>query len=214
MTTLGIMMDRIADELARSDLTTEIGGAIRSAINHYAGQRWWFNEVADYSFTTSSSLEVYPVPADFEHLVIMQTIIGGQRVPCDAQTYDTIRRWQTNMVFGQPTDFAIYNQQLVVYPIPNGPYVEVLSYIQSVSTLTTTTCTNAFMTYGEELIRNRARADIQVNFLRDAAMTAEMQQMASTGLPFMSHRERMAYQSLRARHTSRTATGRARTIAW
>jgi hypothetical protein len=214
MTTLGIMMDRIADELARADLTSQISDAIRSAINYYAGEHWFFNEVADFSFTTSSSLEIYPVPDDFERLVIMQTIIGGQRVPCDYQTYDTIRRWQTNLVFGQPTDFSIYNRDLVVYPIPNGPFVEVLSYIQTVSTLTSTACTNAFMTYGEELIRNRARADIQVNFLRDGAMTAEMQQMAASGLPFISHRERMAYQSLRARHVSRTVVGRARVIAW
>ena len=207
-------MDRIADELARSDLTSQIGDAIRSAVNYYAGEHWWFHEFADSTVTTSTSLEAYPLPADFEHLVTFQVIIGAQRIPCDPQTYDTIRRWQTNLVFGQPTDYAIYNQQLVLYPIPNSAYLTVMSYIQTVSTLTTTTCTNAFMTYGEELIRNRARADVQVNFLRDALMTQEMSQMSAQGLPFISHRERMAYGSLKARHHRKTATGYARTIAW
>ena len=211
MTTLGIMIDRIADELSRTDLNTQIGAAVRSAVNHYAGEPWWFAEYMDLTATTSTSLEFYPLPADFEHLETFQVVIGAQRIPCDPQAYDTIRRWQTNLVFGQPTDYAIYNQQLILYPIPNAAYVTIMSYLQTVSTLTTTTCTNAMMTYGEELIRNRARADIQVNFLRDEAASAELAQL---GGGFTSQRERMAYESLRARHVRRTATGHARVIAW
>ncbi|CAB4192534.1 hypothetical protein UFOVP1244_36 [uncultured Caudovirales phage] len=211
MTTLGDMIDRIADELSRDDLRTQTADAIRSAVNHYGGEPWWFNEVAAYTITTTPLTELYPLPADFEHVENYNVIIGGNMIGIDQQAYDTISTWQTNNIFGQPTDFAIFQEKLDLYPIPNEAFVTVLSYIATVSTLTSTACTNAMMTYGEELIRSRARSDVRINFLRDEGDTSEYLALASTGEDFYSRRERSAYRSLRARSTRRVSDGKVRT---
>ena len=54
MATLGTMKTRIANELARADLTSELAGAITSAIAHYERRRWWFLE-SESTFTTTPS---------------------------------------------------------------------------------------------------------------------------------------------------------------
>jgi len=210
MTTLGDMIDRIADELSRDDLRTQTADAIRSAVSHYAGEPWWFNEIAAYTITTTPSVELYPLPVDFEHLENYNVIVGGNFVGLDHQAYDTISTWQTGNIFGQPTDFAVFQEQLNLYPIPNESFVTILSYIATVSTLTSTQCTNSMMTYGEELIRSRARSDVRINFLRDEGDTSEYMTMLSTGEDFYSRRERSAYKSLRSRSTRRVSDGKIR----
>lgn len=214
MTTLGIMVDRIADELSRDELKTQTEDAIRSAVNNYAGDRWWFNEVAALTITLTPAVEFYPLPDDFEEVDAFSVLIGGNLLDIDERSFNTINTWQTNNVVGQPTDFAIYGNQLDIFPIPNDTFLTVLSYVQSVSTLTTTTCTNAFMTYGEELIRSRARADIQINFLRDEGVTSEYLLMLQAGFTFYSLRERVAYQNLKSRSTRRIATNRIRQVSF
>lgn len=210
MTTLGVMEDRIADELARSDLATQIRDAIRSAVNHYAGERWWFNENPAFTLTTSSSLEFYALPTNFERDDYLSIIIGGNALDLDRQSYDTIQKWQTNNIFGQPTDYAVYAEQLWFYPIPIDAYTVIMSHVGTVSTLSSTLDTNTMMTYGEELIRSRARADIQINFLRDEVMTGEYMSIAQGGEGYYSQRERAAYISLRGRTVRRTTSSKIR----
>lgn len=209
------MVDRIADELARADLKSQTEDAIRSAVNHYAGEVWWFNQDGSLSITLTSSVDTYTLTANFEKAIQFTLKLSG---PIDLditlQNYDDITSWQSGTAYGQPTDYAIYNNTVVLFPCPNASLDTILTYITTVSTLTTTTCTNSFMTYGEELIRSRARADIMINFLRDEAATAEYLVMLQSGFPFYTHRERVAYGSLRARATRRLATGRLRGSDW
>lgn len=216
MTTLGDMAGRISDELARSDLESpQTYDAIRSAINHYAGERWWFNESLSFTICVSTATDSYSLPANFERADELNLILSGPLIlPIEQQAFDTISQWQTGLVTGQPTDFAIYQETIIYFPAPDANYTTLLSYVTSVSTLTGTTSTNAFMTYGEELIRSRARADIQINFLRDEGATTEYMIMLQSGLPFYSHRERVAYSSLRAKATRRLTTGRIQGSGW
>lgn len=215
MTTLGTMVDRIADEIARADLKTQTEDAIRSAINNYAGERWWFNESVSYTICLSSSADTYPLPDNFERVDEYNLILTGPTIlQIDQQTFQTISDWQTGAAYGQPTDFCIYESSIILFPIPETSYFTMLSYVTTVSTLTFTTCTNAFMTYGEELIRSRARADILINFLRDEGTTAEYLSIMQSGLPFYSHRERIAYSTMRMRANRRLTTGRLRGSDW
>lgn len=215
MSTLGEMVDRIADEIARSDLRPQTEAAIRSAVNHYAGERWWFNESVSFTICVSSGSDTYALPDNFERLDEYNLLLSGPLVlQIDQQTFQTISDWQTGTTVGQPTDFCIYENSLIVFPAPDTDYTTILSYVASVSTLTFTSCTNAFMTYGEEMIRSRARADIMINFLRDEGATAEYLAMLQTGLPFYSHRERSAYGVMRFRANHRLTTGRLRGSNW
>ena len=50
--TLGHMKERIADELMRADLETQIELAISEAIRHHQTKRYYFNETRDITFQT------------------------------------------------------------------------------------------------------------------------------------------------------------------
>lgn len=212
MTTLGTMATRIADELARSDLLTQTYDAIRSACDHYASERWWFNEVVALTLTTTSSVDFYALPTNFEHIDCYSIYIGNSLLDIDQQHFDTINYWQTGNTIGQPTDFALYGGGVVLYPMPDQQYMTILSYVKTPTALVNAIDSNEFMTFGEELIRSRARADIQINFLRDEGMTAEYMVMAQSAQPFYSHRERSAYDSLRRRSVRHVTTGKIRPV--
>ena len=44
MSTFGIMIDRIEDEILRTDINSNVQSAIKSAIQHYESHRFWFTE--------------------------------------------------------------------------------------------------------------------------------------------------------------------------
>ena len=56
MATLGEIHDRIADDLNRTDLTSQIILAINRAIQHYETRRFWFTENV-WSFSCSSATD-------------------------------------------------------------------------------------------------------------------------------------------------------------
>lgn len=207
--TLGNMQDRIADELARTDLASQILLEIQSAVNHYAGERWWFAEVHSQTLTLTSSVEEYALPADMAGLDDMQLYYSSDFLELDRRDYKTIREWQSGNTYGPPTDYAIYADSVVVFPIPLESLNLMLSYHQELASLSATTDTNVWMTYGEELIRARARAAVQINYLRDEGATAEymaMGQLDPSG-GFLSRREMAAYRSLKKRSGKRISQG-------
>lgn len=210
--TLGDMVSRIGDELVRTDLDSQITAAISSAVQHYRGERWWFTEVRDKTLSLTNSLEFYPLFDDFAELDQFRIIIGRNFIPMDQQHYDTIQTWQTNNIFGQPTDFAIYDGMVFLYPIPSQPYSTLMSYVKEVPLPSMAADTNEFFTYGEELIRSRARSDIMLNVLRDDGALQEYMMMGAE--PFYSRREAIAYHALRGRSERRTSGARIRGVAW
>jgi len=61
-----------------------------------------------------------------------------------------------------------------LYPVPNGAFPLILSYVRSLTTLSADGDTNAWMTHGEELIRLRAKADLYINYLENPGMAQAM----------------------------------------
>ena len=57
MATWDDLISRIADDLNRADLNTQIGVAVNRAITHYQSERTWFNETTDTFTTTQLSGE-------------------------------------------------------------------------------------------------------------------------------------------------------------
>jgi hypothetical protein len=147
MTTYGDMVTRVQDELARTDLTTQVQGSIMRAIRFYERRRWWFNETR-FSFATVQGQEYYSdVDAGFRtisrlKLVDTATLIVNSvnRYPIRQRSWEyinTISNTTTN--YGQPEDFCLYGasgyqnfsptsavasgQMIRLYPIPDSqPY--------------------------------------------------------------------------------------------
>ena len=204
MTTLGTMMDRIADEINRSDLTSQIQKAIKTAIKTYDKDRFWFNESRSFTFSTVAGQEFYTSSdnTNIPNLLAIDTIQVAitstdkyllQRVP-----YEQIEAISSNTTVdqGQPTWFAYYGKQLRLYPIPDAVYTVRVSAVWALDDLSATSDTNAWMTDGETLIRSRAKRELYTHVIRDTDGAAAMAQAEITEL-----------KDLRSASSMRGATG-------
>lgn len=204
MSTYGIMQDRIADELHRTDLTSQIQLAIISAIQHYESKQFWFNETRATASTIADQ-EYYELPLDFVEMVSLKLTDNGNIHTLTERTYEYIENAMTNTSYtGEPTDFAMYGDLLRLYPIPDAVYTLTISYKKTLADLSATADTNAWMTNGEELIRARAKADLKCGNLEDESAMQERQ----LNYPFFNSQERSVYMRLVSEATQRASSGR------
>lgn len=168
------MRDRIMDELGgRSDLASQIDACIGDAIAAYQNDRFTFSEsrttctfntVIGQEFYTSSDNSAIATLFFFDYVIIT---IGGvtpfelkRREPKDlelASNSATIR--------GQPTDFAYYDSQIRLYPVPSAVYpVRVAAQMNIAPPASDTEVGNKWMTDAERLIRSRAKYELSLNY--------------------------------------------------
>lgn len=211
MSTYGTMQDRIADELNRSDLTSQIQLAIKSAIEHYESDRFYFNEKVATTTTTASSQWVTQ-PTDMVELDTLAITNGSYKYTLNPRTYNYLEEIDNGngTYTGAPEDYAVYQEQYRLYPVPDATYTLTQSYIYRLSDLSATADTNAWVTVGEQLIRYRAKADLMVNVLDDDAAKARLMAMAQMGKEFFTPEEEMAYRKLKRNTTQRISSGKIR----
>jgi hypothetical protein len=202
MATLGTMKTRIANEIARADLTTEIAESIVSAIAHHDTGSWWFNETSG-TFSTSSGTDEYaPATATFLTSLIREDAITatvqGSRDPLRRISWEQMvdQRWDSTPS-GPPMQFAIYGQKFYVYPVPNATYTITIWYAGILGVPGADGSTNAWTTEGEALIRARAKMLLFRDVIRDANEAA-----------VQANAEADALVALRRMNNARIATGR------
>jgi hypothetical protein len=205
MSTLGTMLDRIADELARSDLTSQINKAVQSAIRHYERKAFYFNE-ARKTLSTSDGAEFYTT-TDFGFLDKLAEIytaritVNGSHYLLQERDWEYLDALSSSTTSkGDPSDFAYFGKQFRVWPIPNAARNIVISGIEKLpaASLSATGDTNYWMTDGEELIRSRAVRKLYAEVIKDVenatiwggheqealmALLSETESRAMTGLP-------------------------------
>lgn len=208
MTTLQVMRDRIDDELLRSgDMNTQIVREINSAIKHYESTRFRWNEVRDWTVaTTSAGTRYYSLTDDFLRFDTLLVKYNDAFIYLEPKTWDYIeyRDREITATQGIPSEYAIYGHEIRLWPAPNGSYTLQGSYIRRLIaadtnlslTSTASATTNGWFTFGEELIRYRAKAAVQINYLKDEAAISEMRQFAAMGKSYLSAQEQIAYKRL------------------
>ena len=180
MTTFGTMRDRIADELDRADMTSQIEREIKSAIAFYERKRFWFNEKR-IDFATVASREWYTSADDSDIPNLLTLDIA--KIAINATTKNELELLPyAELEFvsdggeadeGQPTGLAYFQKQIRLYPIPDASYSVVLSGIFALDSLSASADTNAWMTDAEALIRQRTRRMIYSSVIRDPELAAE-----------------------------------------
>lgn len=215
MSTYATMQTRIADELVRDDLASQIREAIQTAISTWEGTRFAFNEkryalatVADQEYYDWSSMTVASSGAALgtgESLIE----IDSARMEYNGSWYPLIGRsqaWMDEMqapstsYTGVPTDYTIFGDQLRLAPIPNDAYTITLSGLARLPTLSLDADTNAWMTEGEALIRNQAKSFLCANNGDDAGLAAAERGLATAQI------------ALGRKMTAKANTGRI--VAW
>lgn len=190
MSDFGTMKTRIANELERSDLLSGnfIQNAIQDAIKHREQERFWFNESRDLTFSTVNGQRIYTVTdaswigsvIDIDHLFIT---VGGQN-RClrrrDAAEIELMA--DASGLVGEPYSWAYWNSTIQLYPVPQQVYT-VRAYAQvRLNELSADADTNAWMTYGERLIRQTAKALICTDVIMDDAGAAKYGGLSETAL--------------------------------
>lgn len=191
MPTFGGLRDNIIEEIGKvgASLTAIVELQIQNAVEFYANQVFWFNE-GNYTFTTSSSQAAYPWPSDFMAAEFMQVSYGGANFQVEPKPYQWIAELDNGKVFSVPAAYAMFNQNFRLFPVPNASYTIVLDYQKRLPTLSVSTDSNAWTTYGQDLIIARVEKVLHARKYRNpemAQMCAQAEQDALTALRNLTH---------------------------
>lgn len=208
MTTLSVMKARIADELARDDLTSQIAYAITDAIDRYQSERFWFNESRDLSFSTVASQEYY-TSSDNALIPNLYAIDGvfmtvGSTVtelkPYDVQEIERLSDNGTQT--GEPFGYCYYQKKIRLYPVPTQVYtVRVPGLVKFAAPTSDSEADNVWMTDAERLIRSRAKYNLALDVTRDTELATTMAAAVSE-----------AFDQLKGRTNRQTGTGTIKTV--
>ncbi len=204
MSTLNELRNGIISDMAREredGITAAVDNAIALSIRHYETQPWWFLET-QADIVTVNGTEYYDLPSDFGSTEVSLVIaINSNTYPLIKRSYSYIEDVYTaGAIFsGYPSDYAIYQQQIRLYPVPNGAFTATMSYVQKLGIPASDGASNAWTDDCEPMIR--ARAEWQLYSLRyhDTEAAAVAKQV-----------EADAHTALRRQHGQRVSTGLAR----
>lgn len=200
MSNFGTMISRIADEIARTDLTTtQIPRCIKTAIQEAEIERFWFTEGRAFAVTdaTQGQPAYYDAPTDLIELDNLIISVNGSTYELDHQDWVYIDGIDTQGTTGLPKMFAYYNDDFRLYPTPDASYTMFISYHKRLVDLSLSADTNAWMTYGEAYIRNKAKRILYTDVIRTVP------QLAATA----AAAEQAAHQALRAESGRRVTKG-------
>lgn len=111
---------RIADELSRADLTTEIQLEIASSIEWYQYEDFPWTEASTVPFTTVQGQRYYPLPANFLRVTDVLSQIGNYTYKLHAVTEQYIDRidWGTVFWTSYAILYSIWANQIRLFPPP------------------------------------------------------------------------------------------------
>lgn len=194
MSTYGGLQDRIADDLNRSDLTSQIQQNILLAIEHYKNERFWFNETNATATTTTSSAQV-AAPSDLLVIDKLYIVISNKNIELKAKGLNDIVEFRptTN---GRPRAFCYYRNQFELDRKADQAYTLNLYYLKELAELSATNDSNGWTTDCEDLIAFHAEKKIYANIIKDAAKAVIAEQQ-----------EKAALEAARSLRMARTSTG-------
>jgi len=212
MTTLATLKAEIASDFDREDgsLTTEIAAAVTTAINYYKPKRFYFNERRSLTFSTVATQQNYgttdnmAIP-DLVRIDQVHKTVSGQRMAlCRRDFLELEPLYDVSASTGEPYDFAYFNRELWLYPVPDQVYtIRVIGLYKVAGPATDGEADNPWMTEAYELIRYRASAYLAANSLRNPELAAAKLQAEADAL-----------SSLRAETTKRLGSGMISGSGW
>lgn len=204
MTTRSDIEAQIADDLARSDLTTQISNAVNAAIRAYRFERLGFNEAYRVTATASISanyLALSDLSVRFRKIDRLRLLRdSGDYLDLYRRDYDWIMSRQDDRVLSMPIEYAVYNNTIHFDAIADDTYTLAIDGVKELGTGTTASFSagdaSAWFNEARELIRHRAKREVYAHVLKDMEMASaagaaekdaydtlksELEQVASTG---------------------------------
>jgi hypothetical protein len=184
MTTLLDVRSRVADQLARADLNTQIDREIQLAIIRYNRRVSWLHEVRGASLTTVIGQTWY-TSLDLSTGAGVQDVTGLTAVSVqDVQKVDYIRDadyddlrqvhysdferfFDVTGNGGGPEYFTLYAGQIGLWPVPDAVETYALSVVVKPQVPSDSEDESVWFDQAQELIENAAAAAICRKFLQD-----------------------------------------------
>jgi hypothetical protein len=198
------LQNRIASDLTRSDLTSQIKSAIGDAVKHYETSRFWWNVTRSLTFQTVANQQGYGTAAlpqipniiKLDHLFLSSN--PGSIYDLDFYEMDEFE-WlaAANTSPGKPTIYTRADGQILLWPIPITAYTMRPHMHYRLDALVNDTDTNAWCNEAEQLIRCHAKLLLYTNVLEDSDGAQRMQSEID------AFKSRLDYEN-----SARTATGR------
>jgi len=192
MSTLGAMKAEIADDLDRTDLTSQIATAITAAIRHYRDEPFWFNETRNITFATVADQSIYTtVTGDVTSVADITTIYDAFRVEAGrviTMCRRDISEWEmladAGASKGQPYTYSFLNDALHLDPIPDSTAYTIRLHgkIRRPAPSTDGETGNVWMVQAYELIRTDAKRRLAAHTIRDPQLAADMAALAAEEL--------------------------------
>lgn len=206
MTTLAVLKQRIADEVAREDLTVQIVYAIEDAIKHYQASRFWFSEsrsecvfstVATQEFYTSADEADIPNLLRIDQVTLVDGTVKYELIRADDREIEIYDSATSNR--SRPSLYSYLAGQIRFYPIPDAVYSVRVAGVTRLAVPSTDGASNAWTTDAEELIRSRAKYLLYRDVIRGPGGKEEAAVAKAA--------ETEALRRLEAETHARTATG-------
>lgn len=160
------MQSRIANEINRSDITSNIQDAIISAIRFYRKEKFWFNQTTD-TVTATIATRTTSLPSDWEAPVFARLQISTSIYqPLELIPYiENEEYYLSDSMQGIPTEYSIFGSTIYWKPIPIISYTVYVSYIKQITEPTGSNDTSSWFTDAEALIRQHAKGIIYQDVL-------------------------------------------------
>jgi len=192
MSTFTTLASKIADDLARSDLTSQISDAILEAIRFYEGERFFFNEAHAQTATLSTSavaIAFSALPVRFLEIDRIRLALGsGSYDDLEHRSYVDLMHGQDAQATGQPIEFALYADSVQFDVKANQNYTLVMDGLKSLGNTASNTYTVSssvsWFTDGRDLIRAAAKKSLYMNVTKDAeqALIANQAEMLALNM--------------------------------
>ncbi len=169
------LQQRIWDELADFSVTSQTALAINDAIKFYSRQKWPFLE-ASATFSTVAGQQAYDLPDDYKSMLIVMALVSGSFWKMTSRTFDYLRSVTVlTTTLSPPQDYAIFDNQIWLYPIPDRDYAITEYYDKILPELSNAAQTSIWTMDGEELIRVKAKELLYRHVIKDSNSADEMQ---------------------------------------
>lgn len=159
MSTKADMRARIADDIDRDDLNSDIDKAISRAIRFYEKELFYFQETST-AFVTLPGQQTYSagsVPSDLKEILSLKlNRTSTAKDLLNRRSFQWLEQYDTASHSGPPTDYAEWAGNIVFYPTPNETYTATVCYRKKYDELATDGASNDWTTEAEDLIEARA----------------------------------------------------------
>lgn len=181
MSTFLEMQQRIADDLNRTDLTTQIKKAITRAILFYQKEPFWFKETSK-SFNTIAAQKIYTTTdtsiTDIDRIHFMKAVINSANYKITEKPLSFIEDRNPNNAQGVICYYAWWQNQIYFYLVPNQIWAVTVYYTKTYTPLSADSDTNDWTVYAEDLIEARARKWLYARVIKNVqnAQIAELEE--------------------------------------